>query len=587
MGNKKHNMLNHSASHLLAQAVLALFPKTKLGIGPAIEKGFYYDFRFSKPISDKDLPKIEKAMAKIIKQKLPFDKKAVPLKKAKEIFADQPFKLELINDLADKRKKEVSVYHTGKKFIDLCQGPHLKNTSEIKAFKLIKLAGAYWKGNEKNPMLTRIYGVAFDDKKKLENYLNRLQEAKKRDHRKLGKELKLFIVPKEVGPGLLIWLPNGAIIRHEIEQLIYQEQIKRGYQHVYSPHIGRKQLWVTSGHWALYRDKMYAPMIIDKEKYLVKPMNCPFHMMVYKSQPRSYRDLPLRVAEIASVYRYERPGELSGMLRVRYITQDDAHIFCRPDQVIDEFLNVFDYVLFLLKAFGIKKYRFRISLRDPKNKDKYLGNDKIWTEAENKISKAVKKKRIPHFKAEGEAAFYGPKLDVLVEDALGREWQCGTIQIDFMLPEKFKLEYTDSDGQKKRPVLIHRAPLGSLERWAGFLIEHYGGNFPVWLAPIQVRILPITEKQSSYGQTILEKLQKEGVRVDLDKTKQTLSYRIRQGQLQKIPFLLILGEKERGAKTVTIRQRGGRNFRGKALSWFIKEIKKLISIKSLALINHD
>ena len=358
--------LNHSAAHILAQAVLNLYPDTKLGIGPAIKDGFYYDFQFSQKITEKELKEISREMKKIIAQNLPFHQKLVSPSQALKIFSQQPFKKELIQELSAEGNKKVSLFFTGKNFVDLCRGPHVKTTGEVKAFALLKIAGAYWKGNEKNPMLTRIYGVAFENKKQLKDYLARLEEAKKRDHRLLGKQLEIFTIPQEVGPGLLLWLPNGAIIRREIENLIFEEQTKRGYQHVYSPHIGRKKLWVTSGHWDLYRDKMYAPMKIDEEEYLVKPMNCPFHMMVYKSKPRSWRDLPLRIAEIASVYRYEQPGELSGMVRVRYITQDDAHIFCRPEQTVDEFLEVFDYITFLLKVFAIKKYHFRLSPRSQK-----------------------------------------------------------------------------------------------------------------------------------------------------------------------------------------------------------------------------
>jgi len=572
--------LNHSAAHILAQAVLNLYPNTKLGIGPAIKDGFYYDFQFSQKITEKELKKITQEMKKIIAQNLPFRQKLVSPSQALKIFSQQPFKKELIQELSAEGNKKVSLFFTGKNFVDLCRGPHVKTTGEVKAFALLKIAGAYWKGNEKNPMLTRIYGVAFENKKQLKDYLARLEEAKKRDHRLLGKQLEIFTIPQEVGPGLLLWLPNGAIIRREIENLIFEEQTKRGYQHVYSPHIGRKKLWVTSGHWDLYRDKMYAPMKIDEEEYLVKPMNCPFHMMVYKSKPRSWRDLPLRIAEIASVYRYEQPGELSGMVRVRYITQDDAHIFCRPEQTVDEFLEVFDYITFLLKVFAIKKYHFRLSLRDPQNKKKYLGNDKIWEEAENKIITALEKKGVSYFKAEGEAAFYGPKLDVIIEDALGREWQCGTIQVDFMLPQRFNLEYTNQKGEKEQPVLIHRAPLGSLERWVGILIEHYGGAFPVWLAPVQVKVLPISEKQLEYAQKITASMREKGIRVQLDGSNQTLSYRIRQGEIQKIPFLVIVGQKEEETETITIRQRNGENIPGRSLSWFEEKLSRLIKERS-------
>jgi len=449
---KKDNLnhLRHSTAHLLAAAVTSLWPKAKPTLGPPIEDGFYYDFA-DLDISEKDLPKIEKKMKQIVKSWESFEKIEISGLEAEKIFKDNPFKIELIKELK-KANKKITLYESGK-FLDLCQGGHVKSPSKkIKFFKLLSVAGAYWRGDEKNPMLTRIYGTVFPQKKELDQYLWRLEETKKRDHKKIGQQLGLFIIPKEVGPGLLIWTPKGAVIRREIENFIIKEQTKRGYQHVYSPHIGRKSLWVKSGHWDLYRDKMYSSMKIDKEDYLVKPMNCPMHMMVYKSLLRSYRDLPLRIAENATVYRYEKSGELSGMVRVRYITQDDAHIFCREDQVVDEFIGVLDYVNYLFKVFGISDYYFRLSLRDPKNKNKYLGEDSVWNEAEEKIESAVHKLKLSYEKVEGEAAFYGPKLDAMVKDALGREWQCATIQVDFMLPERFNLEYIDKKGRAKRPI---------------------------------------------------------------------------------------------------------------------------------------
>jgi threonyl-tRNA synthetase len=409
-------------------------------------------------------------------------------------------------------------------------------------FKLLSIAGAYWRGTEKNKMLTRIYGTVFSTKEELEKYLWQIGEAKKRDHKILGKKLNLFLLTPEVGSGLLIWQPKGAIIRRIIEGFIISEQTKRGYLHVYTPHIGRKQLWQTSGHWDLYRDKMYSPMVIDEEEYLVKPMNCPFHMIIYKSAIRSYKDLPIKIAEIATVYRYERAGELSGMLRVRHITQDDAHIFCTEEQVIDQFLNVFDLIVFLLKAFNLNDYYLRLGLRS--KKEKYLGSDTIWEKAEEKIVKAIESKKLNYIKSEGDAAFYGPKLDVIVKDSLGRDWQCGTIQIDFMLPERFNLEYVDEKGQKKRPVLIHRAPLGSLERWVGLLIEHYAGNFPLWLSPIQVLITPVSNQYNEHARKIFEILKENGIRVEIDETNQSLPKKIRNGSLQKIPYIIIIGKVE-------------------------------------------
>lgn len=577
--------MRHSASHVMAAAVLKLFPKAKLAIGPAIEEGFYYDFDLPHPITEQDLEKVSILMIHIIRAKHGFIKKMVLVDEARRIFKDQPYKLELIDELAKEGNKEVSLYQSGD-FIDLCQGPHVKDTSQIGPFKLLSVAGAYWHGDEKNKMLTRIYGTCFPTKKELDQYLWQLEEAKKRDHRKLGKELGLFIIPNQVGPGLLIWTPKGATIRREIEKFIIEEQTKRGYQHVYSPHIGRKSLWVTSGHWDLYRDKMYSPMKIDKEDYLVKPMNCPMHMMVYKSEAHSYRDLPIRIAENATVYRYEQTGELAGMIRVRYITQDDSHIFCREDQVIDEFVSVLDYVVYLLKVFNIKEYYFRLSLRDPENKDKYLGNDKIWKEAEGKIEEAVKKAKVTHKKVEGEAAFYGPKLDVMLKDSLGREWQCGTIQIDFMLPERFELEYVDKGGKIKRPVLIHRAPLGSLERWVGLLIEHYAGAFPTWLAPVQVMVIPISDRFLDYASSIIQMIKLNGIRAEMDSRNETMGTKIREATLQKVPYMVIIGEKEiekskkKKEKIISIRTREGKNLRLVSLSRFLNNIWEEIKSKS-------
>ncbi|MFZ5933095.1 MAG: threonine--tRNA ligase [Patescibacteria group bacterium] len=573
--------LRHSTSHLLAAAVTNLWPKAKPTLGPPIADGFYYDFA-DLTISDTDLAKIEKKMGEIVKSWEGFERIEVNASEAKKIFKDNPYKIELIAEFA-KAKEKITLYESGK-FLDLCRGGHVaKPKEEIKYFKLLSLAGAYWRGSEKNPMLTRIYGTVFPTQKELNKYLWKLEEARKRDHKRIGRELGLFIIPEEVGPGLLIWTPKGATIRREIEKFVVEEQVKRGYQHVYSPHIGKKSLWVTSGHWDLYRDKMYKPMKIDKEDYLVKPMNCPMHMMVYKSELRSYRDLPIRIAENATVYRYEQTGELTGMVRVRYITQDDSHIFCREDQVIDEFIGVLDYTIYLLTVFGIKDYYFRLSLRDPKNKDKYLGSDRVWNEAEAKIESAVKKLALDYKKVEGEAAFYGPKLDVMVQDALGREWQCGTIQVDFMLPERFDLEYIAKDGKPRRPALIHRAPLGSLERWVGLLIEHYAGNFPVWLSPVQVKVLPITARNLASTQKVTEKLTKEGIRVELDARNETLQAKIRDAQSQKIPYMLIVGDKEEKEGVVAVRLRSGVDLGGVKIEDFSARIKEKIANKSLDL----
>lgn len=569
--------LRHTAEHVLHTAMQNLYPDLLKAMGPATEDGFYHDAEVAEKISEADFPKIEKEMQKIIDADLPLVQEFISQEKALEIFKNNPYKLDWIEQII-KRGEKISIYKMGDADLDLCSGPHAKSTGEIKAFKLLSVAGAYWHGDEKNKMLTRIYGTAFSSKKELEDYLYMLEEAKKRDHKKIGKELGLFLISPEVGQGLLIWTPKGAIIRREMEKFIISEQVKRGYQMVYSPHIGKKSLWVTSGHWDLYRDKMYAPMVIDEEEYLVKPMNCPMHMMVYKSVPRSYRDLPIRIAENATVYRYEQPGELNGMLRVRYITQDDSHIFCRPDQVVDEFIRVIDYTVFLMRAFKINDFTFRISLRDPQNKEKYLGSDDVWEKAEKLIEEAVVKTGMPYFKKEGEAAFYGPKLDVMVKDALKREWQCGTVQMDFMLPERFKLEYIDNENKIQRPVVIHRAPLGSLERFTGMLIEHYAGAFPTWLSPVQAIIIPIAERHFEYAKKISELLTEKEIRVEVDSRGETMQSKIRDAQMQKIPYMLIVGDREASVDEVSVRLRSGENLKnmptGKLIELITKDIVK-------------
>ncbi len=572
--NNNLDKLRHSTAHLLAAAVLKLYPHAKITLGPAIENGFYYDIDFGNiKISDIDLPKIEKEMKKIIKTWHKIEKIELSEQQAKKKFKDNPYKLELIEEIVKKEEK-ITIYKSGD-FEDLCKGGHIeKPNEEIKYFKLLSIAGAYWRGDEKNKMLTRIYGIVFPTEKELNSYLKMLEEAKKREHKKLGLQLGLYLLTNEVGQGLLLWSAKGATIRREIEKLIYKEQTRRGYQHVYTPHIGRKQLWQTSGHWDLYRDKMYSSMCIDDDEYLVKPMNCPFHMMIYKSTPKSYRDLPLRIAEIATVYRYEKPGELSGMLRVRHITQDDSHIFCTEDQAVDEFLGVFDYMAYLLKVFKIDNYYLRLGLRSPK--EKYLGNDKTWKKAEKEIIKAINNKNLNFVKSEGDAAFYGPKLDVIIKDALSREWQCGTIQLDFMLPERFKLEYIDKNNQIKRPILIHRAPLGSLERWVAILIEHYAGAFPLWLAPIQIITLPISEKHTQYAQKITNKLKDNGLRVEINFDNETLAKKIRLATLQKIPYLIIIGDKEVKSDKITVRTRTGIDLGQLTVNQFLNKIKSEI-----------
>jgi threonyl-tRNA synthetase len=580
MNNQDLQNLRHTASHLLAAAVLAFYPKAKITLGPPVDNGFYYDIDFgSEKISEDDLLKIEQKMKELVKKWGKIEGKEISYQEAKKIFKDNPYKLELIDEIKSRGEK-ITIYKSGD-FVDLCRGGHIDNPSkQLKHFKLLSIAGAYWRGDEKNKMLTRIYGTAFFTKEELEKYLWQLEEAKKRDHRFLGKKLDLFLLSNEVGGGLLLWTEKGAIIRRQIENLIINEQTKRGYLHVYTPHIGKKSLWQTSGHWDLYRDKMYSSMKIDDDEYLIKPMNCPFHMMIYKSKLRSYRDLPLRIAEIATVYRYEKAGELSGMLRVRHITQDDSHIFCREDQIVDEFLGVFDYTIYLLKIFGIKDYYLRLGLRSPK--EKYLGNDEIWQKAEKEIVKAIDKKKLSYVKSEGDAAFYGPKLDIIIKDALGREWQCGTIQVDFMLPKRFNLEYIDKNGKVQTPALIHRAPLGSLERFVAILIEHYAGAFPFWLSPIQLMILPISDKYFSLAAEIEKVFKNNNFRVQTNLTNETLGKKIRESTLQKIPYMIIIGERELKAYQdkkdlkVSVRTREGKDLGIINVSQFIKKLKEKI-----------
>ncbi len=569
--------LRHSCSHLLSAAVIELWPKTLRTIGPAIENGFYYDFDFGDiKISEEDFPKIEAKMHELVKNWESFDCIHVSLHEVREEYKNNPYKLELAEEFA-KNGQELTFYKSGK-YSDLCRGGHVENPSiELKYFKLLSVAGAYWRGNEKNKMLTRIYGTCFPTQEELDNFLKLQEEAKKRDHKKLGKELGLFTINDEVGQGLTIWLPNGSIIRREIENFMVKEQEKLGYKHVYSPHIGQKSLWEKSGHWDLYREKMYSPMDVEGIEYLVKPMTCPMHIQSYKFKPRSYRELPLRIAEIASVYRYEKSGELNGLLRVRAFTQDDAHIFCTPEQAVDEFIGVFKFIQKLYKTFGFNNYRVRLGIRS--KKEKYLGNDTLWKKAEQKVIEALKKTKSDYEVSEGDAAFYGPKADFLIKDALGREWQCGTVQVDFMLPERFDLNYIDKNGREKRPVMVHRAPLGSLERFLAILIENYAGNFPAWLSPIQAKVLPITEKHNEYAKSVVNKLKSENIRAEVDDRNERLQAKIRDAQMEKVNYMLIVGDKEKESGTVSVRRRDGADLGAKDLGGFTSVLKKEIEEK--------
>ncbi len=573
------NNLRHSTAHLLAAAVMELWPDSKRTIGPSIESGFYFDFEFSHPVSEEDFPKIEQKMYEVARSWKSFDRHELSPENAKKEYPGNQYKHELIDEFA-KGKEPITFYKSGS-YWDLCKGGHVEHPDkELKHFKLLKVAGAYWRGDEKNPMLTRIYGTVFPSKEELDSYLKQIEEAKKRDHRKLGKDLELFTIPNEVGQGLTLWLPNGAIIRREIEDFMVKEQVKMGYKHVYSPHIGQKSLWEKSGHWDLYREKMYSPMDVDGIEYLVKPMTCPMHIQTYQFKPRSYRELPIRIAEIASVYRYEQSGELNGLLRVRAFTQDDAHIFCTQEQAVDEFLAVFNFIQKLYATFGFDDYRVRLGVRS--KKEKYLGSDSLWEKAQEKAIQALEKSGSRYFISEGDAAFYGPKADFLIKDALGREWQCGTVQIDFMLPERFGLRFIDQDGKEKTPVMIHRAPLGSLERFLAILIENYAGNFPVWLAPVQVKILPITERNLGYSNKVAAKLKELEIRVEVDDRNETLGAKIRDAQKEKVVYMLIVGDKEEKSGKVAKRDRNGKDYGQVDLEEFIKAIsgeirKKIIN----------
>ncbi|MEW5951486.1 MAG: threonine--tRNA ligase [Elusimicrobiota bacterium] len=576
MENDKLHKIRHSFSHVMAQAVKELFGPVKLGIGPATETGFYYDFDCEHRFVPEDLPLIEKKMKHITAQAQKFESREIERNKALEYFSSlgENYKVELIQDLPETEK--ITIYKNGN-FEDLCKGPHVEHTGQLKHFKLMSIAGAYWRGSEKNPMLQRIYGVAFETKEELDEYLKRMEEAEKRDHRKVGRQLDLFSVSETVGPGLILWHPKGARIRHEIENYWKNEHFKGGYELIYTPHIGRANLWQTSGHLDFYKDSMYSPMDIDQIQYYVKPMNCPFHIQVYKSASRSYRDLPLRWAELGTVYRFEKAGVLHGLLRVRGFTQDDAHIICSPEQVEEETLRVLRFSLNIWKTFGFSEIKAYIATRP----NDAVGEPSRWEEAQKSLMKAVEKEGLPYEKDEGGGAFYGPKIDLKIKDAIGREWQTTTIQFDFNLPERFDMEYTGADGKKHRPYMIHRALLGSLERFFGVLTEHYAGNFPLWLAPVQVRILNITSNEEDYAVSLKDKLLSEGIRAEADISNDTINAKIRNASSQKIPYLIVIGKKEKESGNISLRLKGNKNIFGVNTQEFISSIKKEIETKSL------
>jgi len=564
-------VFRHTASHIMAQAVQALFPEARLAIGPAIEEGFYYDFEVAKTFEPEDLAKIEAEMARIIARDLPLERKEVSRSEANAIFAakGEKFKLELIADIAD---DSLTVYSQGD-FVDLCRGPHLPSTGGLKAFKLLEVAGAYWRGSEKNPMLQRIYGTAFPSQEQLEQHLERLEEAKRRDHRRLGRELDLFSVPEILGGGLALWHPKGALVRHLIEEFWRKEHLARGYSFVYTPHIARAHLWETSGHLSFYRDGMYSGMMIDEEEYRIKPMNCPFHVLIYKSQLRSYRELPIRYCELGTVYRYERSGVLHGLLRVRGFTQDDAHIICTPDQIEDEVKGCLDFALFLMKTFGYEDFAVELSVRDPENAAKYMGTDEDWAIAETSLAAALESRRVAYQRAPGEAIFYGPKIDIKLRDSMGRYWQGPTIQFDFNLPFRFEMEYVGADGARHTPFMVHRALLGSIERFMGGLIEHYAGAFPVWLAPVQVKVLPIADRHHDYAHSVAVRLKAGGARVEVDDRAERMQAKIRDGEMQKIPYLLVVGDREAENDAVAVRKRGEGDLGAKPVSEFMEMLR--------------
>ncbi len=565
----------HSASHIMAQAVKDLFPRVKVTIGPSIEDGFYYDFDNDAGFVPEDLDKIEARMAEIIKADRPFSRKEMSRDEAVKFFGDagETYKVEIIEGLEE---GVVSLYDQGG-FIDLCRGPHVPSTGSIKAFKLLNSAGAYWRGDEKNKMLQRIYGTAWATKEQLKEYLDRLEEIKRRDHRKIGRDLELFSVDESTGAGLILWHPKGAVVRRAIEDFWKEEHVRGGYDLVYTPHIAKLDLWKQSGHWDFYRDGMYSPMVIDEVEYELKPMNCPFHITIYKSKMRSYRDLPVRWAELGTVYRYERSGVLHGLMRVRGFTQDDAHIFCRPDQLENEIFKVLDFTLFILRTFGFKEYDIYLSTQPAK----FVGTEENWERATGALKGALEKKGLAYKLDPGEGVFYGPKIDIKIKDVLGRAWQCTTIQVDFNLPERFDVEYIGEDGAAHQPIMVHRALMGSLERFFGVLIEHYAGAFPVWLAPVQAAVCTITTRQNEYAEKVVEELRAAGVRATADVRNEKIGYKIREATMQKVPYILVVGDKEVEVGTVAVRLRDGKDLGPMPVAGFIEKVSEDIREKTL------
>jgi threonyl-tRNA synthetase len=571
-------VVRHSTAHLLAAAVLELYPETKLGIGPPIETGFYYDFGRPEAFTPEDLEKIEKKMWEIQGRNLPYERKYTKKDEGLKLYSNQPMKCELITERAG---EVFSEYTLGPHFIDFCRGPHVPSTKKLKAFKLLSIAGAYWKGSEKNAQLQRIYGTAFFNKKELEEYLAKLEEAKKRDHRKLGKELELFAVNEAVGAGLPLWLPKGATIRRLLEDYIVAKERQQGYQHVYSPDLAKVELYMRSGHWEHYHEDMFPPMQLEHEQMVLRPMNCPHHILIFENKKRSYRELPVRIAELGTMYRYERSGVLSGLSRVRCMTLNDAHIFCTPDQIKEEFKGVMKLVEEAYKDLGITKYRYRLSLGDRANKEKYVDNDEMWDLGERVLREAMTELGLPFFEAKGEAAFYGPKLDIQLADVMGHEETYSTVQIDFHLPNQFELGYIGADSKEHRPVIIHRAIISTMERMVSYLIEHYAGAFPLWLAPVQTVVMPITDRQLEYAQKVHARLEAAGLRSHLDDRKEKVQLKIRDAQMQKVPYMLVVGDREAESGAVSVRHRKHGDMGAKPLEQFVGEVLKLVETKNV------
>ena len=574
--DERLHRMRHSASHIMAEAVLSLFSEAKFAIGPPIENGFYYDFDLSRSLTPEDLAVIEERMRESIAADRPFSREEVSKDEARRLFAGQPYKLELIDDI---EAEEVSLYRHGS-FVDLCAGPHVGSTGEVKAFKLTSVAGAYWRGDERRPMLQRIYGALFETQAQLDDYLQRLEEAQRRDHRRLGRELELFMTSSLVGAGLPLWLPKGATVRRLLEEYITKEERDAGYQHVYSPDIAKRDLYVKSGHWDHYKDLMFPPMQLEHEEMVLRPMNCPHHILIYSSKLRSYRDLPVRIAELGTMYRFEKSGVMGGLTRVRAMTLNDAHIFCRPDQIGSEFAGVVSLVEKAYRVLGISDYSYQLSLRDPKDKEKYVDNDEMWDLGEAKLRQAMDALALPYVEVVGEAAFYGPKVDVQIRDVLGREETLSTIQLDFHLPERFELTYIGEDGREHQPVMIHRGVISTMERITAYLIELYGGAFPLWLAPVQAVVIPIADRHVEYAGAVAEQLRQVDLRVEVDDRNERMNAKIRDAQLQKVPYMLVVGDKEVEGETANVRLRSGENLGAVPVAEVVERMRQEVAARA-------